>query len=73
MKDFKTKLGLYADATDSENSEQALIEYANLKLASLGQPVYGEHSNSEFYDLSKSLIVSYQEKSRLLTDYLPAL
>ena len=69
--DFKTQLGLHPDTADSTFDEKALLDYVNLKLISIGQPVYGDATNSEFFGLSKSLLDSYQEKSRLLADYLP--
>ena len=69
--DFKTQLGLDPDTADSTYDHQSLLEYVNLKLTSIGQPVFGDLADSEFFGLSKSLLESYQEKSRLLADYLP--
>ena len=69
--DFKTQLGLHPDTAVSTYDEKALLDYVNLKLTSIGQPVYGNLDESEFFDLGKSLLASYQEKSRLLADYLP--
>lgn len=69
--DFKTQLGLHPETAKSAYDEKALLDYVNLKLSSIGQPVYGNLEESEFYALSKSLLASYEEKSRLLADYLP--
>lgn len=69
--DFKTQLGLHQETAESAYDEQALLDYVNLKLTAIGQPTYGDIDESEFYGLSKSLLASYQEKSRLLADYLP--
>ncbi|NCG09221.1 MAG: hypothetical protein GWO81_06595 [Verrucomicrobia bacterium] len=69
--DFKTQLGLDPKTAASTFDKAALLEYVNLKLSSIGQPTFGELNNSEFYDLNRSLLASYQEKSRLLADYLP--
>ncbi|MGJ8650444.1 MAG: hypothetical protein ACSHX4_08795 [Opitutaceae bacterium] len=69
--EFKTQLGLDPETAASTHDEQALLEYVNLKLTSIGQPVFGDITDSEFFGLSKSLLDSYQEKSRLLADYLP--
>lgn len=69
--DFKTQLGLDPKTAASTFDRTALVEYVNLKLSSIGQPTYGELDNSDFYDLNRSLLASYQEKSRLLADYLP--
>ncbi len=69
--EFKTQLGLHPDTADSVYDSKSLLEYVNLKLTSIGQPVFGDLADSEFFGLSKSLLASYQEKSRLLADYLP--
>ena len=69
--DFKTQLGLHPDTAESSHDEAALLEYVNLKLTALGQPAYGDLSQSKFFELSQSLLESYQEKTRLLNDYLP--
>ena len=54
----------------SELTDPALlIEYINLKLEALGLPIYGKESSYRFISLSKSLLSSYQEQSRLLSDY----
>lgn len=69
--EFKTQLGLDPKTADATYDQQSLLEYVNLKLTSIGQPVFGNPSDSDFFGLSKSLLESYQEKSRLLADYLP--
>lgn len=69
--EFKTQLGLDPETADSVYDRKSLLEYVNLKLTSIGQPVFGDLADSEFFGLSKSLLDSYQEKSRLLADYLP--
>jgi len=50
--------------------ERILIEYINLKLASIGCPFFGQTEDFPFIALSKSLLANYQEQSRLLSDYL---
>ncbi|MCK5775826.1 MAG: hypothetical protein KAH25_06615 [Bacteroidales bacterium] len=54
-----------------------LIQYANLQLAALGQPMYHDdedadpkYSNDKFISLTKDLIDSFREKSRLLPHHL---
>jgi hypothetical protein len=69
--DFKTQLGLDPLTAEYAHDEGTLIDYVNLKLTSIGQPTFGEGSDSEAFGLGKSLLESYQEKSRLLADYLP--
>jgi hypothetical protein len=69
--DFPTQLGLDPKTAAYAHDNESLIEYVNLKLTSIGQPIFENASNSRFNSLSKSLLASYQEKSRLLADYLP--
>ena len=69
--DFTTQLGLDPNTAAYAQDEQSLLEYVNLKLTSIGQPTFEDVSDSRFSSLSKSLLASYQEKSRLLADYLP--
>ncbi len=71
MIDFKTQLGLDPQTADSSHDKETLLDYVNLKLTAIGQPVYGDIEDHAFYSLGKSLLASYQEKSRLLADYLP--
>ena len=62
-------LGIFPEGECAADRD-LLIEYINLKLEALGQPIYGKESSFRFISLSKSLISSYQEQSRLLSDYL---
>lgn len=70
--DFTTQLGLDPKTADYAHDEQSLREYVNLKLTSIGQPTFEASSGTEISGLSRSLLASYQEKSRLLADHLPA-
>ena len=70
--DLKKQLGLDPDTAAAVQDDQSLLEYVNLKLTSIGQPVFGDLTNSSFFELSQSLLESYQEQSRLLADHLPA-
>ncbi|MBU0926934.1 MAG: hypothetical protein KKA67_04250 [Spirochaetes bacterium] len=47
-----------------------LIAYINLKLASLGLPVYSKEGTA-FLELANDMLSNYREKERLLADYLP--
>ena len=71
MIDFKTQLGLDPHTADSTHDAETLLDYVNLKLSAIGQPVHGDMEDHAFYNLGKSLLASYQEKTRLLADYLP--
>ncbi|MGH8019663.1 MAG: hypothetical protein ACREIA_15555, partial [Opitutaceae bacterium] len=51
-------------------SDSQLIEFINLKLAAMGQPIHGRTEDYAHLSLSRSLIANYQEKSRLLVKHL---
>ena len=69
--DFTTQLGLDPKTAAYAHDKDSLLEYVNLKLTSIGQPTFDGVGDSGFTSLSKTLLASYQEKSRLLADYLP--
>jgi len=52
------------------SSDSHLIEFINLKLAAMGQPIYGREEDFTTLSLSRSLLANYQEKSRLLVKHL---
>ncbi len=60
-----------------KKDRKEMIQYINLQLASIGQPIYINESddfsklaNEKFTHLTKGLISSFREKSRLLSDHL---
>ena len=66
---------------ESENKiRRENVQYLNLQLAALGQPVYKDDENSEiklcnpeFQSLTDDLVKSFREKNRLLSKhYAPA-
>jgi len=69
---LKDRIGFTAQgpSTSSAVEENRLREFVNLKLAARGYPIVGKEEDFPFLDLGKSLIASFQEKSRLLSDYL---
>lgn len=69
--DFTTQLGLDPKTAEYAHDEQSLREYVNLKLTSIGQPTLESAGSTEISGLSRLLLASYQEKSRLLADHLP--
>ncbi|WP_439182067.1 hypothetical protein [Carboxylicivirga taeanensis] len=61
----------------SKKDRKDMIQYINLQLASIGQPLYYDacdadtkYSNTKFLSLTEGLINSFKEKSRLLSDHL---
>jgi phosphoenolpyruvate carboxykinase (diphosphate) len=61
----------------SKRDRRDMIQYINLQLASLGQPIYNDasdsgkkYTNAKFQALTEGLINSFREKSRLLSGHL---
>jgi hypothetical protein len=57
-------------AIASPDEENRLREFVNLKLAARGHSIVGNEEDYPFLDLGRSLIANFQEKTRLLSDYL---
>lgn len=60
-----------------KQSRKDTVQFINLQLASLGQPIYKDGDNAEeqfcnpkFQELTNGLIKSFREKSRLLSSHL---
>lgn len=72
MPNLKDKIGFTDNgpAIASPAEENRLREFVNLKLAARGYPIVGNEEDYPFLDLGRSLIANFQEKSRLLSDYL---
>ena len=72
MPNLKDKIGFTdkGPAIASPAEENRLREFVNLKLAARGYPIVGNEGDYPFLDLGRSLIASFQEKTRLLSDYL---
>ncbi|MDD5583201.1 MAG: hypothetical protein PHS99_08345, partial [Candidatus Marinimicrobia bacterium] len=68
--DLKRALGIDLEGKTYQNSSDRLIQYINLKLAAMGQPVFGTLHDKEFIDLARDLIYNHLEKNRLLSNYL---
>ena len=50
--------------------DEHLVEYINLKLASMGCPAVNIKTDSPFKDVTESLIAKHREQERLLSTYL---
>jgi hypothetical protein len=50
--------------------DEHLVEYINLKLASMGCPTVNVKTDSPFQDVAESLIAHHREQERLLSSYL---
>ncbi|MCG3205358.1 MAG: PPi-type phosphoenolpyruvate carboxykinase [Elusimicrobia bacterium] len=51
--------------------EEGLIQYINLKLAALGQPLFGGSKDPRLVQLATPFLRNHQEKNRLLLNYAP--
>ncbi len=54
--------------THSDSAD--MLRYLDLKLAALGQPVNESAADKEFVDIARPLLRNYENKDRLLRDYL---
>lgn len=68
LNEIKEKIGF--DVKDSVYNEQ-IIHYINIKLASLGQPIYSGAQQSQFIELAQGVIKNLREKNKLLSNYYP--
>ncbi|MEM9227218.1 MAG: hypothetical protein AAGA45_04550, partial [Verrucomicrobiota bacterium] len=67
---LKTAIGIEAGKRELPSRDPFLLEYVNVKLASLGQPIYGKPEDYQFMPLASALLGDYQEKTRLLSGHL---
>jgi hypothetical protein len=61
----------------TKKDRKDIIQFINLQLASIGQPVYSDecdaktkYSSAKFIALTESLVTGFREKSRLLSNHL---
>jgi hypothetical protein len=65
----KRDFGLGLNRRDSQERGR-LIAYINIKLASMGLPIYPREGTA-FVDLASDMLENFREKNRLLAGYLP--
>ena len=70
LKSMQLALGIDTSYSPESVEYKELVNYANLKLASLALPTVGDQSNNSALQLSSSLIKEYREKVRLLQGHL---
>ncbi|HEX5791339.1 MAG TPA: hypothetical protein VFY13_09290, partial [Luteolibacter sp.] len=72
MPNLKDKIGFtdHGPVLASEEEVKRLQEHVNLKLAARGLDIVGNEEQYPFLELGRSLIANFQEKTRLLSDYL---
>ena len=66
----KDQLGIGVGYELGSDQYNELVNYTNLKLATLGLPTVGDQSNNAALRLSGSLVKEYREKVRLLRGHL---
>ncbi len=65
----KRDFGLSIDRLSPDVRER-LVSYINIKLASLGHPIYSREGTA-FVDLASDMLENMRERNRLLSGYLP--
>ena len=66
----KDQLGIGVGYELGSDQYNELVNYTNLKLATLGLPTVGDQSSNAALRLSGSLVKEYREKVRLLRGHL---
>ncbi len=67
---LKDTIGFTNNSRRDAAEEQRFREYVNLKLATRGFSVVGKESDYPFLEIGRSMIANFQERMRLLSDYL---
>ncbi|MDH3431051.1 MAG: hypothetical protein OEQ14_13695, partial [Gammaproteobacteria bacterium] len=67
---MKARIGFDLESGKNSYEDGALVEYLNIKLRSLGYPVFGRESDYPFLQMGDSLLQSVAEKNRLLRGHL---
>jgi hypothetical protein len=67
---LKARIGFDLKSRENSYEDGALVEYLNIKLRSLGYPVFGKESDYPFLQMGDSLLQSVAEKNRLLRGHL---
>ena len=67
---LKARIGFDLESGKNSYEDGALVEYLNIKLRSLGYPVFGRESDYPFLQMGDSLLQSVAEKNRLLRGHL---
>ena len=70
IEEKQNSLGINQGYSINSPEYDELVNYANLKLATLGLPTVGDQSNNPSLKLGASLVKEYREKVRLLRGYL---
>lgn len=71
--DYKTALGINPENGENEVAGRPLVEYANMRLAAIGKPVFGSEDQYPLLKLAKPLLENYREFSARAaeTSYCP--
>ena len=71
--DYKTSLGINPANGENEVAGRPLVEYANMRLAAIGKPVFGSEDQYPLLKLAKPLLENYREFSARAaeTSYCP--
>ncbi|MFT5467022.1 MAG: hypothetical protein ACI8UO_002125 [Verrucomicrobiales bacterium] len=68
--DLKETIGFSGNGAPTPEEQQRVREYINLKLAARGFEIVGDRRDYPFLEMGKSLLANFQERMRLLSDYL---
>lgn len=69
--DYKRAIGFDPERCRAVEPDRALIEFINLQLAAMGQPIYGKAEDYPMLRMGQSLMAHYQAKDRLREELRP--
>lgn len=69
--DLRTSIGFDPETGTSVQPGKDFIEFINLKLAALGEPIFGQAEDFNFLSIGRSLMAHYQAKEEWQEEILP--
>ncbi len=64
--DYPRTIGFDPESCRSLDYDRSLLELINLRLASLGQPIFGHEKDYAFFEVGKALVSHYHARARYL-------
>ncbi|KAF0093737.1 MAG: hypothetical protein E1N59_2567 [Puniceicoccaceae bacterium 5H] len=65
LPDLRTAIGFDSTTCSSVLPDKGMIEYINMQLAALGEPIFGKEEDYAFLKMGQSLMAHYQAKDQL--------
>lgn len=69
--DLRTAIGFDIETAKSLTSGEEVIEFINMQLEAIGEPIFGDREQYPFLKFGKSLMAHYKAKDEMRGDVLP--